>query len=102
MDFKDLTEEQVNEAIEGKTPEEILAFAKTMGVRLTDEQLEGIVGGEKDWTGSPIKKCPEAGRSTHARCPNWRVSHRTPGPNPLPAPAHANRNAQARVPSQPR
>ena len=43
MDFKDLTEEQVNEAIEGKTPEEILAFAKTMGVRLTDEQLEGIV-----------------------------------------------------------
>ena len=61
MDFKDLTEEQVNEAIEGKTPEEILAFAKTMGVRLTDEQLEGIVGGKKDWTGSPIKKCPDCG-----------------------------------------
>ena len=61
MDFKDLTEEQVNEAIEGKTPEEILAFAKTMGVRLTDEQLEGIVGGKKDCTGSPIKKCPDCG-----------------------------------------
>ena len=61
MDPKDLTEEQVKEAIEGKSPEEILAFAKGMGVRLTDEQLESIVGGKKDWTGSPVKQCPDCG-----------------------------------------
>ena len=62
MNPKDLSEEQLQKAIEGKTPEEILALAQEMGIELTDEQL--VAGGKKDWTGSPVKQCPDAGART--------------------------------------
>ena len=61
MNPKDLSEEQLQKAIEGKTPEEILALAQEMGIELTDEQLESVAGGKKDWTGSPVKQCPDYG-----------------------------------------
>lgn len=45
MDYKDLTPEQQAKAKACKTPEEILALAKSEGVELTDEQLDGVTGG---------------------------------------------------------
>ena len=61
MDFSNIPESLKEKAVACKTPEELLALAKQEGIELTDEQLEGIVGGKKDWTGSPIKKCPDCG-----------------------------------------
>ena len=49
MDVKDLTEEQKAKAIACKTPEKMLAFAKDEGFELSDEDLEGIAGGEDTW-----------------------------------------------------
>ena len=43
--LKGLTEEQIAKVNECKTPEEILALARTEGVELNDEQLELVSGG---------------------------------------------------------
>lgn len=46
MEFEDLTPEQREKAKACKTPEEILEFAKEEGLELSDEQLDGIAGGQ--------------------------------------------------------
>ena len=45
MDFKNLTPEQLEKAKACTTPEELLALAKEEGYELSEEQLEGIAGG---------------------------------------------------------
>ena len=45
MDFKNLAPELAEKAKACKTPEEVLALAKSEGVELTDEQLDGIAAG---------------------------------------------------------
>lgn len=50
MDFSDIPESLKEKALTCKTPEELLALAKQEGIELTDEQLEGIAGGQ-DWCG---------------------------------------------------
>ena len=46
MNIEDLTPEQMEKAKACKTPGEILALAKEEGYELSDEQLEGLSGGE--------------------------------------------------------
>lgn len=46
MNFEDLSPELKEQAKERKTKEEFLAFAKKHLIALTDEQLEGLVGGD--------------------------------------------------------
>lgn len=50
MDFNDIPEQLMDEARKCKTPEELLDLAKREGVELSEEQLEGISGGQ-DWCG---------------------------------------------------
>ena len=44
-----LTEEQIAKVKACKTTEELLALAKAEGVELTDEQLNAVAGGGKDY-----------------------------------------------------
>ena len=46
MDFKDLSPELREKAEACKTPEELLALAKSEGYKLSDEEMEGISGGK--------------------------------------------------------
>ena len=46
MKFEDLTPEQMEQARECKTPEDMLALAKQGGYQLTDEELDLIAGGK--------------------------------------------------------
>ena len=58
MQYKDLTEEQKSKVAGANSPEAILEIAKAEGYELTDEELEGISGGnfwiDEYW-------CPECG-----------------------------------------
>lgn len=45
MKYDELTKDQQERAKACKTPEELLALAKSEGVELTDEQLESVAGG---------------------------------------------------------
>ncbi|MBR1828367.1 MAG: hypothetical protein IJ781_02485 [Atopobiaceae bacterium] len=45
MNIEDLTAEQKEKAKGLKTPEEMLEFAKSEGIELSEEQLEDIAGG---------------------------------------------------------
>lgn len=49
MNFEDLTPEQLEKAKACKSVDELVALAKSEGIELTDEQLQGIAGGE-DWS----------------------------------------------------
>ena len=62
MKIEDLTPDQIEQAKKCKTPEERMAFIEENGIELSDEQLEGIAGGE---TGSGSGKCAESGRNSH-------------------------------------
>lgn len=48
VEFDDLTEEQKAKALACKTTDELVALAKSLGVMLTEEQLEAMSGGS-DW-----------------------------------------------------
>ena len=64
MDFNELTEEQKAKLRECKTPEEILALAREEDYELSDEQLEGVVGGwdlTKVGGKCPLNRCNELG-----------------------------------------
>ena len=61
MEFDDLTDEQKAQVMACKTAEELVALAKAEGVELTDEQLDGVAGGDSFW-------CPTA-----TSCPNYEV-----------------------------
>jgi len=50
MDFSNIPESVKDEARKCRTPEDFLALAKREGIELTDEQLDGIAGGQ-DWCG---------------------------------------------------
>ena len=47
MDIKDVTPELKEKALACKTTEELVELAKSVGVDLSDEELDGIAGG--DW-----------------------------------------------------
>jgi hypothetical protein len=55
--IKALTPEQRARAKQCKTAEELLALAKEEGYELTDDELEGISGGDF-WDQDYYKKCP--------------------------------------------
>ena len=61
MKLEDLTAELKEKAIACKTPDDIITLAKEEGIDLTDEQLEGIAGG--DWT---HPSCPDDTAWTYA------------------------------------
>lgn len=50
MKFEDLTPEQMEKAKACKTPEDILALAKGEGYELSNEELDGLSGGEAWYT----------------------------------------------------
>lgn len=43
--YENLTDEQREEAKACKTPEDMLALAEKMNIKLSDEEIEGISGG---------------------------------------------------------
>lgn len=49
--FEDLSEETRAKLVAAKTPEEILAIAKSEGIKLTEEDLEAVSGGSA-WSDS--------------------------------------------------
>lgn len=51
MEFKDLTEEQRAKARKCSSVDELLELADKEGIELTDEQLDGVAGGNS-WGGS--------------------------------------------------
>ena len=55
MDFNDLTPEIREQARACKTPEEMMALAKKVGYKLSEEELDGIAGGAS-WTCSCYSK----------------------------------------------
>ena len=50
MDLSNVSQELMDKARNCKTPEELLALARQEGIELSDEELEGIAGGQ-DWCG---------------------------------------------------
>lgn len=46
MNIEDLSPELKEKALACKTPDELVALAKSVGVELTDEELDAISGGE--------------------------------------------------------
>lgn len=56
MRFKDMTPEQHEKAKNCETAAERVAFLEENGIELTDEQLEGIAGGEI--ADSSVNMCP--------------------------------------------
>ena len=47
MGFKELKDPALQERLKAaRTPEEVLAIAKDEGFELTDDELEGVAGGE--------------------------------------------------------
>ena len=54
MSFDDLSAETKAKLLECKSPEDVLELAKSEGIDLTDEQIEGISGGDT-WDPYP---CP--------------------------------------------
>lgn len=49
MDYKDLSPELREKAKGCKTPEELLALAKSEGYKLSEEEL-GLISGGKSWS----------------------------------------------------
>ena len=54
MNFDDLSAETKAKLLECKSPEDVLELARSEGIDLTDEQIEGISGGDT-WDPYP---CP--------------------------------------------
>ena len=52
MNFDDLSAETKAKLLKCKSPEDILELAKSEGIDLTDEQIEGISGGGT-WDSEP-------------------------------------------------
>ena len=61
MTFEDLSPELKEKALACKTPEELLALAKTEGIDLTNDQLDTISGG-----GWKHPSCPDDTAWTYA------------------------------------
>ena len=47
MEFKDLTPEQQQQALNANTPDEILSLAREAGYELSEEELDAVAGGRK-------------------------------------------------------
>ena len=71
MNFEDLTPEQQEKARACKTKEELAALAEEEGFQLSDDELEGIAGGELEH-----KKCSTVG------CPHYDHSDEELGGHP--------------------
>ena len=50
MRFEDLTPELREKAKACNTADELVALAEAEGIELSDKELDGIAGGEGDWT----------------------------------------------------
>ena len=59
MELEGMAANQQRIALEGKTPGELLEFAKKVGYELTDEELDQINGGRNAWV--DVLKCPKCG-----------------------------------------
>lgn len=70
MNINELTKEQRAKLEECETPESLLAFAKSEGLELSDEQLNQIAGGWGDDDEKPAPqpewKCPYCGSTSIA------------------------------------
>ena len=49
MEFDEISQELKDRARACKSPEEVLALAKTEGITLSDEELEQVAGGRYRW-----------------------------------------------------
>ena len=58
MAFEDTAANQQSIALEGKTPKDLLEFAKEVGYELSDEELEQVSAGN-EWVDE--LKCPKCG-----------------------------------------
>lgn len=64
LDNLDLSPELLEEAKACTTPEEVLAFAKKKGLKLSDEQIEAVSGGGwgiDDILKKAVPECPSCG-----------------------------------------
>jgi hypothetical protein len=59
VEFKDLTPEQREKALNCKSPEEILNLAKEAGYELNDEELAGVTGGWGDPNCKDLGECKD-------------------------------------------
>ena len=67
MKLEDLTPEEQEKIRLCETPEEILAAARKMGRKLSDEELEAVAGGADGW--KKMIQCPA--------CDSWDTEERT-------------------------
>ena len=56
--YKSLTDEQKKMAEKCKTPEEMLALTKELGIKLNDDELEAVAGGKAWYEGEKCPFCP--------------------------------------------
>ena len=60
MSLNDMTPEQMEKAQACKTSEELAEFAQSIGITLSEEELEGVAGGGGFIVGgSVLKPCPK-------------------------------------------
>ena len=73
MSFENLSPEQLEQARACKSSEELAALAAKVGVELSDEELEGLSGG--NWA----TECPKEGckdyRDEPEECKQWKCYH---------------------------
>ena len=73
MNVEDLTPEQMERAKACKSVEELFALVEEMGIELSDEELEGLSGG--NW----LTHCPKEGcegyRDEPEECKMWHCYH---------------------------
>lgn len=72
MKVSELDYEQRGKLASLEDPEEILAYVKEEGIELSDEQLDQIAGGEKDWMGR--MHCPKCDDVAIVKCVgDWNI-----------------------------
>ena len=60
MSLNDMTPEQMEKAQACKTSEELAEFAQSIGITLSEEELEGVAGGGGFIAGGSVwKPCPK-------------------------------------------
>ena len=60
MSLNDMTPEQMEKAQACKTSEELAEFAQSIGITLSEEELEGVAGGGGFiWCATVLKPCPK-------------------------------------------
>ena len=76
MRFDQMTPELREKAQKCETAEERMAFIEDSGIELTDEQLDGIAGGDPPWKktgGNSTPTCPKSSNGKHEWVPTGRT-----------------------------